>query len=124
MISVLNSSFAQAGQLDGTGLLMRLILFYAVGGIFFVLGYLSQLKKGKRWSKFVFGGLPMLAAVFFSWEYFTFSLDDFHRATGIMAGNREVIYKISPFVSMVMLALVIVVGIFLDRRESQRRELD
>lgn len=118
----LTSTIAQAGELTGTQLLLRLIMFYFVGIILFVVGIASQQRRnGKgRWIKYVFGTLPIVGAIFFSMEYFQFSLDSFNRSAGILNDQREVLYRASPFISLGVLAIMIVGGIIADKRFNDR----
>ena len=118
------NTLAQAGTDTGKDVLIKLFLFFVVAVIFFSLGYLSQQRKrGKgKWLKFVFGLLPVAAAVIFTMDYFRYANDGFNiKATG-MNVSQIGLYKFAPFIALIFGILLLGLGIFLDRKADNRAE--
>lgn len=119
--TILNT-LAEAGQDSGKDVVMKLFLFFTVSVIFFVLGFLSQQRKGGRgkWMKHVFGWLPVIAGIWMMLDYFRFATDRFNTESLSMNPSQVGIYRAAPFIALTFGILLSLLGFFLDRRSQNR----
>ena len=115
-------TLAEAGTDTGKDVVMKLFLFFTVSVIFFVLGYLSQQRKGGRgkWMKHVFGWLPVIAGIWMMMDYFRYANENFNVQALGMNSNQVGIYKAAPFIALSFGLLLSLLGFFLDRRSQNR----
>lgn len=126
IFQALTTSLASVDQMDGTALVMRLMMFFIPAIIFFVLGALAQQRKrGKgKWVKYVFGLAPVIAATIFTLDFFRFSMDSFAKASGVVNQSREVLFRASPFICVAVALALIVAGVIVDRKiDDQARDV-
>ncbi|MBL8060010.1 MAG: hypothetical protein JNK63_04755 [Chthonomonas sp.] len=116
------NTYAQAGVDTGKDIVLKLFLFFTVAVIFFVLGYLSQLRKGnkRKWLKHVFGWLPVIAGIWMMLDYFRFATDSFNTEALTMNSSQIGLYKAAPFIALVFGLLLSAIGFFLDRRSENQ----
>ncbi len=120
MIAPLLQTFAEAGTDTGKDVMIRLILFFMVAVIFFVLGFLGQQRRNGRgkWVKYVFGLLPMAACIWYTMDYFNWASSEFNISATGMNSSQETMYKASPFIALALAIGLVIIGIIADRRSA------
>lgn len=122
--TIILNSLAEAGIDTGRDVILKLIMFFIVAVILFVVSYLSQTRKGGRhkWMKYVFGLLPVAAGIGMMMDYFRYATNAFNVSALGMNSNQVGIYKAAPFICLGFGVILAIIGVFLDRSTHGRVE--
>jgi uncharacterized membrane protein len=122
----LHQMIANPGEISGWSLLTRMLLFYVVALILFVIGLVQHAQRNRRKAKniivYFVAPIPMIMAIFYSLPYFQYANDSFVQAGAMVGGGSELIYKAAVVVSVVLLALMFVIAKVADARVEAQKE--